>query len=174
MADFSICTSRTCRAETPGIVDKCPTCGSKVQTSRRIRVLGWLSIACGVILIGLMGYVTIAMYPSLSNPGVADPDGGRWTGGAEAARMSLNLFYVVIGFGVLALASGAWMVATGRRHIAITVVTLLAAGVLIFQGWETTQALKNAQEAEEPRRYVQPPAAPDLSNFSAPAPDKPQ
>ena len=70
MADFSICTSRACRADTPGIVDKCPVCGARVQTSRRIRVLGWLSIACGLFLIGLMGYVTLAMYPSLTNAGV--------------------------------------------------------------------------------------------------------
>jgi hypothetical protein len=174
MADFSICTSRTCRAEAPGIVDKCPTCGARVQTSRKIRVLGWLSIACGVFLIGLMGYVTMAMYPSLSNPGLADPDGGRWTGTAEQARMALNLFYLVIGFGFIALAAGAWMVVTGRRHILITVVTLLFAGVLIFQTWETTQSLKQAREAEEPRRYVQPPVAPDLSNYGVPASDKPQ
>ena len=127
MADFSICTSRACRAETPGIVDKCPTCGSRVQTSRKIRLLGWLSIACGVFLIGLMGWITLALYPTLSSPGLADPDGGRWAGTAEQARMALNLFYLVIGFGVLAAAAGVWMVVTGRRHIAITVVTLLFA-----------------------------------------------
>lgn len=175
MADFSICTSRACRAETPGIVDKCPTCGARVQTSRKIRLLGWLSIACGVFLVGLMGWITLALYPTLSSPGLADPDGGRWVGTAEQARMALNLFYLVIGFGVLAAAAGVWMVVTGRRHIAITVVTLLFAGVLILQTWETTQSLKASREAEDQeRRIVQPPTAPDLSNYDAPAPDKPQ
>ena len=175
MADFSICTSRACRAETPGIVDKCPTCGARVQTSRKIRLLGWLSIACGVFLIGLMGWITLALYPTLSSPGLADLDGGRWAGTAEQARMALNLFYLVIGFGVLAAAAGVWMVVTGRRHIAITVVTLLFAGVLILQTWETTQSLKASREAEDQeRRIVPPPAAPDLSNYDAPAPDKPQ
>jgi len=172
MADFSTCTSRTCRVVTPGIVDKCPTCGARVQTSRRIRMLGWASIACGLFLVGLMGYVTLAMYPSLTNPG-ASIDGGRWTGTAEQARMALNLFYLVIGFGMLALAAGVWMVITGRRHILITVVTLLAAGVLIFQTWETTASLKQAREAEEPRRIVQPPPMTPV-NLGAPAPDKPQ
>ena len=89
--------------------------------------------------------------------------------------MALNLFYLVIGFGVLAAAAGVWMVVTGRRHIAITVVTLLFAGVLILQTWETTEALKQGSDADEPRRIAQPPAtAPDLSNYDAPAPDKPQ
>jgi len=171
MADTSTCTTRSCGTVTPGIVDKCPTCGGRVQTSRRIRMLGWASIACGLFLIGLMGYITLAMYPTLANPG-ASIDADRWTGTAEQARMALNLFYLVIGFGVLATAAGVWMVVTGRRHIAITIVILLAAGVLIFQTWETTAALKQGQQAEEPRRIVQPPMAP--VNLGAPAPDKPQ
>jgi hypothetical protein len=176
MADFSVCTSRSCRTETPGIVDKCPACGARVQTSRKIRLLGWLSIGCGVFLIGLMGWITLAMYPSLTNPGVADQGGGRWTGTAEEARMALNLFYLVIGFGVVAVAAGAWMVVTGRRHILITVATLIIAAILALQTWETTRALKQAEEAREPRRYVQPPTLtpPDLGNEGAPAPDKPQ
>lgn len=171
MADFSTCTSRSCRTVTPGIVDKCPVCGARVQTSRRIRLLGWLSIACGLFLIAMMGYITLAMYPSLTNAGVST-DGARWTGTAEQARMALNLFYLVIGFGVLALAAGIWMVITGRRHIVITVITLLAAAVLVFQTWETTASLKQAQEAEEPRRIVQPPLMAPV-NLGAPAPDKP-
>jgi hypothetical protein len=172
MADFSTCASRSCRAVTPGIVDKCPVCGARVQTSRRIRILGWLSIACGLFLVAMMGYISMEMYPTLSNPG-ASVDGGHWTGTAEQARMALNLFYLVIGFGVLATAAGSWMMITGRRHIAITIVTLLVAAILIFQTWETTAALKQAEEeAEEPRRYVQPPPMTPV-NLGAPAPDKP-
>lgn len=172
MADFSTCTSRSCKTVTPGIVDKCPVCGARVQTSRRIRILGWLSIACGLFLIAMMGYITLAMYPSLTDTGVSG-DGRRWTGTAEQARMALNLFYLVIGFGVLATAAGVWMVVTGRRHILITVVTLLVAAVLLLQTWQTTDSLKRAQdEAEQPRRYVQPPPMTPV-NLGAPAPDKP-
>lgn len=172
MADFSICTSRSCRAETRGIVDKCPVCGARVQTSRKIRTLGWLSVGGGVFLIGLMGWITLAMYPSLSNPG-APIEGGRWTGTAEQAQAVLTLFYLVIGFGVIALAAGAWMAFTGRRHLAITVVTLLFAAVLILHTWETTQSLKEARGAEETRPIVRPPPMTPV-NLGAPAPDKPQ
>lgn len=171
MAEFSTCTSRSCKTVTPGIVDKCPVCGARVQTSRRIRILGWLSIACGLFLIAMMGYITLAMYPSLTNAGTAI-DGGRWTGTAEQARMALNLFYLVIGFGVLATAAGIWMVVTGRRHILITVVTMLVAAVLLLQTWQTTEALKNGQDADEPRRIVQPPPMAPV-NLDSPAPDKP-
>ena len=171
MADTSTCTARNCRAVTPGIVDKCPTCGGSVMTSRRIRVLGWVSIACGVFLVLFMGYITRAMYPTLSNPGVP-VDGGRWTGTAEQARMALNLFYMVIGFGLFATAAGIFQVITGRRHMLITIVTLIIAAILILQTWETTQSLIAAEEAEQPRRYVQPPAM-TPANLGAPAPDKP-
>lgn len=172
MADISTCTSGSCRAVTPGIVDKCPACGSRVVTSRRIRVLGWVGIACGLFLIAFMGYITLAMYPTLSNPGVPF-DGGRWSGTGEQGRMVLNLFYAVIGFGVLATAAGIWQVVTGRRHIVVIVVTLLAAGALIVQTWQTTQALKYPGEEDEPRRIVQPPPMAPV-NLGAPAPDKPQ
>lgn len=171
MADHSTCTSRGCKTVTPAIVDKCPICGSRVTTSRRIRLLGWLSIACGVFLVGMMGYITLAMYPSLSGAGAA-LDGGRWTGTAEQAHDVLTLFYMVIGFGFLAMAAGGWMVATGRRHIAITIATLAFAGILVFHTWRTTQSLKQAQEAEQPRRIVQPPAMTPV-NLGTPAPDKP-
>ena len=173
MADFSTCTSRSCGVVTPTIVDKCPACGARVQTSRRIRMLGWVGIACGLFLIGLMGYITLAMYPTLTHAGVDMGEGGRWNGTAEQGRMALDLFLMVIGFGAIAVAAGVWMVITGRRHILITVVTLLAAGVLVFKTWETTEALKNGQQAEEPRRIVQPPPMAPV-NLDAPAPDKPQ
>lgn len=172
MADFSTCTSRSCKTVTPGIVDKCPVCGSRVLTSRRIRLMGWLSIACGLFLILFMGYITLAMYPSLTHAGADMGESGRWNGTAEQARMVLNLFYTVIGFGVLATAAGTWQVVTGRRHILIMIVTLLAAAALVLQTWQATDSLKRGQEAEQPRRIVQPPQmAP--ANLSAPAPDKP-
>lgn len=172
MADTSTCATRSCGTVSPGIVDKCPTCGGRVTTSRRIRILGWASIACGLFLVALMGYITLAMYPTLANPG-ASIQGGRWTGTAEQARAALNLFYMVIGFGILATAAGVWMVITGRRHILITIVTLLAAAVLVIYTWQTTAALKQGQEAEEPRRIVQPPPMTPV-NLVAPATDKPQ
>jgi len=173
MADFSICTSRACKTETPGIVDKCPVCGSRVITSRRIRIMGWLSIACGLFLVVFMGYLTLAMHPTLANASLS-VDGGRWNGTAEQGRMILNLFYTVIGFGVLATAAGVWQVVTGRRHLLIMIVTLLAAAAIILQTWQATDSLKKAEQArEQPRRIVQPPSM-TPANLSAPAPDKPQ
>lgn len=173
MADFSTCTSRSCKTVTPGIVDKCPVCGSRVVTSRRVRILGWLSIACGLFLVLFMGYITMTMYPTLTNAGADMGQFGRWSGTAEQGRAVLNLFYLVIGFGVLATGAGSWMVVTGRRNMLITAATLLVGAVIAFHTWETTRSLERAQaEAEEPPLIVQPPSmAP--ANRGAPAPDKP-
>jgi hypothetical protein len=79
----------------------------------------------------------------------------------------------VIGFGVLATLAGVWQVVTGRRHIVIMIVTLLAAGAILLQGWQVTDSIKQAQEADQPRRFVQPPAPMAPVNLGAPAPDKP-
>lgn len=172
MADFSTCTSNVCKVETPGIVDKCPACGSRVVTSRRIRIMGWLSIACGLFLVCFMGYITLAMLPTLSNAGM-QVDGGRWNGTAEQARMVLNLFYTVIGFGVLATFAGIWQVVTGRRHIVIIFATLAVAAAIVIQTWQSTESLKQSQEAEEPSHVVQPLPSLTPDNLGAAAPDKP-
>lgn len=172
MADFSTCSARLCKTETPGFVDKCPACGSRVVTSRRIRILGWVSIACGLFLVAFMGYITLAMLPTLSNAGV-QVDGGRWTGTAEQARMVLNLFYTIIGFGVLAAVAGIWQVATGRRHPLIIVATLAAAAAIAIQTWQSTESLKKSREAEERPRVVQPLPSMAPDNLGAAAPDKP-
>lgn len=173
MAETSTCTSRHCRTVTPGIVDKCPACGARVMTSRRFRILGWVLIALGAFLVLFMGFITMAMYPTLSRPGISAPGESGWTGTAEQARAVLQIFWLVIGFGALCVVNGIWQVATGRRNVILMVATLLVAAVLAFQTWETTESLEKAQEAEEQRRIVQPPPMAPV-NLEAPAPDKPQ
>lgn len=172
MADFSTCTTRRCGTVTPGIVAACPTCGGRILTSRRIRVLGWLMVGCGVILVGLMGYITLAMYPTLMRPGEDLGQFGRWSGTADQARMVLNLFLMVIAMGVLALVSGAWQIVTGRRNMVFIVLTIFGAIALAITTWETTTSLKQAEEQEPPLIVQPPPMAP--VNLGAAAPDKPQ
>ncbi|MGE0179691.1 MAG: hypothetical protein AB7O91_07725 [Sphingomonas sp.] len=164
MADTSTCTARRCGAVTPGLVANCPTCGAQTVTSRRIRLLGWLLVGCGIILVGLMGYITLAMYPTLIRPGEDVGEAGRFAGTADQARMVLNLFRIVIGFGALCIVNGLWQIVTGRRNILFVVVTLLAAAALIITAWETTTALEQGDEGAGPGRPVP----------LEPAPDKPQ
>jgi hypothetical protein len=169
MAETSTCTARHCKTLTPAIVERCPACGNRVVTSRRIRILGWVLIGLGGFLVLFMGYIANAMYPTLSRPGVDLGAGGRWTGTAEQAAAVLQIFWLVIGFGALCVVNGIWQVATGRRNLALMAVGLLAAGALVFQTWETTDALKKSEEAEEARRF-----APPMTPLNSAAPDKPQ
>jgi hypothetical protein len=173
MADFSTCTSRTCGAVTPSLTDKCPACGARVLTSRRVRTLGWVALACGVFLVLLMGAVTYFLYPTLSRPGVDMGEAGRWAGTAEQARMVLNLFYLIIALGALAIVGGIVQIRSGRRHPAVVVLTLLGAAVVGLQAWQTTRSLKAAEEAEERSRFVQPPPIAPV-NLSETVPDKPR
>jgi hypothetical protein len=171
MADISTCKARACRAVTPGLVEACPRCGGRVQTSRHVRILGWVLLALGLFLIAFMGYITLQTYDSFARPGMSSADGSRFTGDAEQGRMILNVFWLVIGFGALSAVNGVWQIVTGRRNMIFVAISLLVAAVLVFTTWETTDALKNAED--EPRRIVQPPPMPS-SPSPATAPDKPQ
>lgn len=170
MADISTCTARACRAVTPGLADACPRCGARVLTSRRVRILGWLLLGIGLFLIAFMGYITLQTYDSFARPGAASAGGSRFTGDAEQGRQILTVFWLVIAVGALSAVNGVWQIVTGRRNMILVAISLLTAAVLVFTTWETTEALKQAQE-EPPRRIVQPPPMP---SGPAPTPDKPQ
>ena len=104
--------------------------------TRKIRRLGIVLLAAGVFLVGMMGTITVRMYPSMSHPGVADLGGTTFTGTPDQAHGALQLFAIVIAFGVLAAANGVWQIATGRRSLAFTALTLVVAAALVFAARE--------------------------------------
>ena len=101
------------------------------RSPRTIRRLGWVLVVIGLFLIGLMGAITWKMYPSMSHPGVTDASGTTFTGTAAQAHDALQLFALVIAFGVVALLNGVWQIATGRRNLAFAAVTLVL-GLALF------------------------------------------
>ena len=40
-----------------------------MRTPRTVRALGWLLLACGVFLAGLMSYLWIVLGPAMAHPG---------------------------------------------------------------------------------------------------------
>lgn len=141
MNDFSTCTKMSRRTETEGLIPKCPVCGSRTLTSRRVRILGWLLILCGIILVGMMGTIMWNLSPSLSHPGEEIAGGSTFTGTAEQASFVLQLFWLVIVFGALCTVNGVWQIAKGKRNIVFMVATLLLAGAIYFTGKETKYVL---------------------------------
>ena len=137
MTKTSTCFSLTCGHVVPGSVATCPKCGSKMRTSKTIRILGGLMLACGLLLIGLMGTITLNIAPQMLHPG-QEIGGSTWNGTAEQGRMALTLFSMVIAFGLVATLTGLWQIATGQRsRIVLVVVILLAVALFAYARYLT-------------------------------------
>ena len=103
-----------------------------LATARRIRRLGIVQLIAGLFLIGMMGAITVKMYPSMSHPGVADLSGTTFTGTAEQAHQALQLFGLVIALGIVAALTGVWQIATGRRSMIAVALAVVLGGALYF------------------------------------------
>jgi magnesium-transporting ATPase (P-type) len=130
--ETSNCGSWTCGHIEPGTVATCPRCGRKTRSSTTVRRLGWMLVVIGLFLIGLMGWITVALYPTMSHPGETLPDGRSFTGTADQAKVMFEIFALVIAFGVLASANGAFQINRGRRSGAFTIAMVLFAIVLFI------------------------------------------
>ena len=128
----SVCQSPRCAAVFDGLDAKCPTCGYRAVPQKRIRMLGWLLIGCGVLLLGIMIPVCIAIVPSMMQPGT-ETGGSTFTGSESDASSALVIFAMVIAFGLAALASGTYQVRYGRQNWFL-VIGMLVLGAVMFVG----------------------------------------
>jgi len=108
----------------------CPQCRRALQTSSSIRVRGALSVLCGVILMGLIGYVSVWSLAAVSS---TTPGGARFTGTEQEKLLIFGLFAILMLFGFLSFAAGLWQLIFGRRSKVFVRITL-ALGVLIALG----------------------------------------
>lgn len=125
-ATSSTCRSPFCNTNTPGSVPVCPKCGTKTLSSRRLVVLGWVMLVIGLLLAGGAALLLKNLYPSFTQPGVRMPDGSTFTGTPEQGWAAIRLFLGLLAFGVLAMVTGLWQIATGRRNL------ILAGGTIVF------------------------------------------
>src|SRR5687768_3154042 len=140
MADTSTCFDLRCGHIAAGRIETCPKCGRKMHSSRTVRVYGVVMMLCGLVLLGVMGPVTYYTLPELTHPGQELADGTRFTGSGDEADMILWLFGLVLLFGLVALLTGLWQVATGRRNRWVS-IGAVALGLFIFAyaQWTTGQ-----------------------------------
>ncbi|MBX3560299.1 MAG: hypothetical protein KF780_00645 [Sphingomonas sp.] len=140
MAAVWTCQDTTCGRTVDTKSDACPKCGGAMKKIGESPIRAWAAIVCGVLLIGLMGTILLALGPAL-NQTVATGSSENFTGTAEQAQAVLHLFYVVIAFGVLALVNGIYMLVTGSQHRAFIIVTLLMVLVLFYVLYRTFSLL---------------------------------
>ena len=130
MNDTWRCTR--CGFETTDTTLRCPSCKIKLISVKRLRLIGWVQIALGVILVGLMGTVTFFTAPALLKlPG--QQSGMRFTGSEEVGTAVLVLFGLIILLGLTSIAAGVFQVKNARRNRWILYFLLIVVVVLI--GW---------------------------------------
>jgi hypothetical protein len=111
--DLRICYK--CYYETNEALKKCPKCGLGLFSTKQVRRLGWVILALGMFLVGLMGTITFYVTPALLYAG--SPTGGmQVTATTEQAALILALFGSVIAAGLISMVTGLWQIKTGRRN----------------------------------------------------------
>lgn len=131
MPNLSTCNTPTCAVTVDGFVETCPKCGGPMRAIRESPLRAMVLVACGVILIVMMGGITLMTAPMMLNPGAETPGGSSWAGTLEQGQVALALFGVVILFGFVSLANGVYQLKTGREHKVFIWLTLALAALLV-------------------------------------------
>lgn len=140
MAETSSCYALTCGEIVAGTIEKCPRCGGRMRTSLATRRLGWVMVLAGLFITGLMGTITMNLLPSLV-PVHGIPTTARFNGTPEQARLILQLFFLLIGFGFAAVLNGIVQVATGQRSRIALLLSLGLAALIVIAAYETVRSI---------------------------------
>lgn len=111
-----------------------------MRTSRTIRRLGWVLVLAGLFITGLMGMITLILLPSLV-PVHGIPVKAHFNGSPDQARLILQLFFLLIGFGLAATLNGIIQVATGQRNRVALFVSLGLAALIVIAAYETVRSI---------------------------------
>lgn len=98
--------------------------------SDKLRKTGFVAIAAGMLLIGIIGAVAWLTVPIILADGESI-DGVRFAGGRSVALLVLAIYAIVAAFGLSAMVNGAYHVVTGRRS-ALGIRITLAFGLLLL------------------------------------------
>jgi len=118
-----------CSFETSETLARCPSCGSRLQSARKVRTLGWLLLVIGTFLVLFMG--TLGIYLGSIISGSNEPGATtRFTGGPDDVAFIVLIFGLVISFGIASIAGGIWQIKYGKPNRILMVAMFLVAGIL--------------------------------------------
>lgn len=118
-----------CSFETSESVSRCPSCGSRVQSAKKVRILGGLLLVIGTFLVLFMTGLGIYLGSIISNSD--DPSATtRFTGDPQDVMLIVVIFGLVISFGLASIGSGIWQLIYGKPNRKVMVVVFLIAGIL--------------------------------------------
>ena len=123
-----------CSFETAETLARCPSCGSRLQSATKVRILGWLLLLIGtglVLFMGALGIYLGSIIAQSGEPGATT----RFTGGPQEIALIVAVFGLVISFGLGSMAGGLWQIIYGKPNRKVMVVMFLVAGILVAIGW---------------------------------------
>ena len=122
-----------CSFETSEALPKCPSCGSRLQSAKKVRILGGVLVVIGTFLVLFMTGLGIYLGTIISNsnePGATT----RFTGGSQDVMFIAVIFGLVISFGLASIGGGIWQLIYGKPNRKIIVVVFVIAGILFVIG----------------------------------------
>lgn len=122
-----------CSFETSENLPRCPSCGSRLQSAKKVRILGGLLVVIGTILVLFMTGLGVYLGSIISNsndPGATT----RFTGGPQDVMFIVVIFGLVISFGLASIGGGIWQLIYGKPNRKIMVGVFVIAGILFVIG----------------------------------------
>lgn len=96
-------------------------------------MLGWVLVVLGTVLVVFMGGLGIILggiIAGTNQPGSTS----RFTGGPEVVLFIVVIFGLVILFGLVSMATGAWQIWYGKPNTMLRVIMIVVAGLLFLIG----------------------------------------
>ena len=118
-----------CSFETTETVPKCPSCGSRLQSATKVRILGWVLLVIGTLLVLVMGTLGVYLGQLIANSGQPGQT-TRFSGGAEDIAFIVAIFGLVISFGLASMVGGIWQIKYGKPNRKLMVGMFIVAGIL--------------------------------------------
>ncbi|MCM3906108.1 MAG: hypothetical protein ND866_30860 [Pyrinomonadaceae bacterium] len=122
-----------CDFETTESLAKCPNCGRTLQSAKKVRILGWVLVLLGSFLVIFMGGLGIILGGIIAGSGQPG-NSSRFTGGPEDVLFIFAIFGLVIAFGLVSVAAGAWQIWFGKPNKILRVTMFVVAGLLLLIG----------------------------------------
>jgi hypothetical protein len=124
-----ILTCPKCDFETTETLAKCPQCGRRLQSKKKVRILGWVLVVLGLFLVIFMsglGIMLASIIVQSDQPGATS----RFTGGPQDILFIVAIFGFVIAFGLATIVGGAWQIWYGKPNRKLMVAMLLLLWIL--------------------------------------------
>ena len=123
-----------CSFETSESLSRCPNCGGRLQSAKKVRVLGWLLLLIGTGLVIFMAALGLYLGQIITRSGDSTST-TRFTGGPQDVMLIVAIFGLVISFGIASMAGGIWQIIYGKPNRILMVAMFLVAGILVAIAW---------------------------------------